>query len=1467
MHLHRIDLWIVALAHHARVCCLLFGCSSFLLPPHAPQHNALESLSVLSSCPSLRTLDASHNRLETLLDFSPPRQLRSIDYSHNNLKELTGSGGGNILSNKYLESANLAVNRLTCLANITQLPRLKWIDVSRNELNSLEDFFTVPNNSQGSDPSSPGPLLLPLLEYLDASGNFLKGSLSLVIQGQGSNSGPSSLGSLRTLILDKNQLTDLKGVQDAFPSLTKLRLKSNNLESLEDVAPFLSTLASLVELDLRGCPLEQQENYRMNLLHLLPRLEVLDGVEVSAEEIVAAHNAHGADRAMRGAIRSLYLPHGDHTAPHHGPKKIVGLSQSPSKSQPLNVSSPQAINIPCTILPSESYWTLLSERGFQSEWDEFLRVAKERIPAVTDAEQAGLDEEGNPQPSTGTATFDLDLSGIPLGEVGLWSLSNLLPSRGAQSIRSLNLSQTVHPRRWTSLIGESYGTRLLFNSLQSLKGLQSLSLKGCHLGREGGTLLGEYLSTPTAKGSLRALHLARNLLGENQVAHAPSSNDGGDGLGGPELKVVHSCPGLKAILSALSFDSQLDLLDLSHNSIDEQGARALGRWLDPLRGSSLEEGQEQEMEQGAVAPLEDNQYDQYDQYDPQQQQQQQLDPSFDVDGVDDDPNDVEATAYDNSEDRPFDDIDPYIQQQQQQEAQSQAQAQTQEVPQHPPQPRLTGAGTTLNPRSPLLRSLILDANPLGDTGLKLLGESLKHNGSLTALSLKGQHASGAGGVGFGPKGFTLFAESVSKYNRTIRKLDLSGNRGLFEEEEEELILGEEDEEGDESELDANDQNKKKQRSTPSSSPVSNALASLLFQPSGGPPLTCLNLEDTGLTDTVFTRGALLQQALEKNDSLTTLRLGYNPHIGEEGRSIFFNSLAKGASNRGRNGKGSTLKSLHLDGWTLGQKSCLKLSELLSRSHTLEEVHLTDPLKQTRGSFEEEVSQWGGGGSSFDLESDSYFEAWSDGLSQKGRDDSEPAGELSELVLSTLSGSIMIARSRSLKSISLTGIGGHLSTLLSNIFGPLVVAPAVKSSPSQTPNQGPQPSPLLDPSDLTPLQQQFSPPSMGLLSSVNLSGNHWSPKHFDLLSNGLVGSQQLTPNLETLCLRNLVLEGITSPEELLDLFARFTRALVKSSVQTLDLSGTPIGNGGLEGIGLGILSNNTGVNDGGYDDASASFGGSSGNLTTLILSNCSIDSFELLGTDMHGSPASNFLLSLGLEQNNIQSLNLSKNDLSSADLLALFDSGLDSNWNLRRLDLSENVLKTSSSNERETMHVFTRSIAHAVSHGLLSLDLPSVKSSETSLSLREGLIDAIASGWASGVSQATSFLAEHGRTPESVLHTLSLDIGALLSGVILSWAQKQKLLEALRSLSQRSTRECKEIESFRLVKILAGGEVLKLNTQQAVSFFLFPHKHKVAAFSIVPCRDHSLVPLFVCVLSVCVVIFSLSVIFRTCVESI
>lgn len=109
---------------------------------------------------------------------------------------------------------------------------------------------------------------------------------------------------LRTLLLNNNRLARIgEDLNDSVGSIETLVLTNNRLTNLADLNN-LSSFKRLTHLSLLDNPVCKKENYRLYVIHRVPKLKLLDFSKVKAAEREAAAALYG-DEPADGAPASL----------------------------------------------------------------------------------------------------------------------------------------------------------------------------------------------------------------------------------------------------------------------------------------------------------------------------------------------------------------------------------------------------------------------------------------------------------------------------------------------------------------------------------------------------------------------------------------------------------------------------------------------------------------------------------------------------------------------------------------------------------------------------------------------------------------------------------------------------------------------------------------------------------------------------------------------------------------------------------------------------------------------------------------------------------------------------------------------------------------------------------------------------------------------------------------------------------
>ena len=76
--------------------------------------------------------------------------------------------------------------------------------------------------------------------------------------------------------------------------LQSLSLGGNPISNIDDLKA-LTGLQKIVQLDLFGCPVSEQADYREKIFGLFPSLQILDNKDADGEEVEYAEDDEGTD--------------------------------------------------------------------------------------------------------------------------------------------------------------------------------------------------------------------------------------------------------------------------------------------------------------------------------------------------------------------------------------------------------------------------------------------------------------------------------------------------------------------------------------------------------------------------------------------------------------------------------------------------------------------------------------------------------------------------------------------------------------------------------------------------------------------------------------------------------------------------------------------------------------------------------------------------------------------------------------------------------------------------------------------------------------------------------------------------------------------------------------------------------------------------------------------------------------------
>lgn len=206
--------------------------------------NFLDNIDTLNKLRSLLWLKINQNRLESARLEKLP-YLQVVDFSGNKIRNVLG------IEHPHLEQLNLNHNDIPSLEGLEpkDLPNLISLQLRSNQLSSTSGVENFRN-----------------LKHLFIAANRIT-----------SLEGISTLESLEILHIRDNQIQSFgeNFVDGCLKNLRYINLRANNVDKMEEVKK-LSILPKLTELVLTDNPLVEEEDYRLEVLCRVRRLDRLD---------------------------------------------------------------------------------------------------------------------------------------------------------------------------------------------------------------------------------------------------------------------------------------------------------------------------------------------------------------------------------------------------------------------------------------------------------------------------------------------------------------------------------------------------------------------------------------------------------------------------------------------------------------------------------------------------------------------------------------------------------------------------------------------------------------------------------------------------------------------------------------------------------------------------------------------------------------------------------------------------------------------------------------------------------------------------------------------------------------------------------------------------------------------------------------------------------------------------------------
>ncbi|KAM4037801.1 leucine-rich repeat and guanylate kinase domain-containing protein isoform 1-T1 [Anomaloglossus baeobatrachus] len=218
--------------------------------------NGITDLSCVSFMPYLTELNASRNKLSTFFDFIPPKNLMVVDLSFNEITSMKDLSAHTALTTLILNNNNIQE-----IIGLEKCTGLKHVNLAHNAIHTISGFGSLP------------------IRMLNLASNQIKNLTGL-----------ENLKSLQTLDLSSNQITSLEGLEGS-KFLQTLNMQDNEICQISEIA-FIEELPMLHILNLIQNPVQEQAEYWLSVLFMLPKLTELDQKKIRVEEKVAAVNKY-----------------------------------------------------------------------------------------------------------------------------------------------------------------------------------------------------------------------------------------------------------------------------------------------------------------------------------------------------------------------------------------------------------------------------------------------------------------------------------------------------------------------------------------------------------------------------------------------------------------------------------------------------------------------------------------------------------------------------------------------------------------------------------------------------------------------------------------------------------------------------------------------------------------------------------------------------------------------------------------------------------------------------------------------------------------------------------------------------------------------------------------------------------------------------------------------------------------------
>ena len=229
--------------------------------------NALQ-VSGLDACTSLIRLDLSNNQLTSIDPIAALPNLKWLSIAKNNIKCIKA-----LQSLSALEVLNASHNELEGKVSVGRIAELRALVLSNNKIQTVG----------GLEKLRKLDTLILSHNNISSLGGWVAGATSLQklsvshnpLNVEAATAGLKNLTGMKELRMNQCQLSKVPSAVLCMKRLQILELGSNLINEFENLK-VLASVQSMWQLNLKGCPVTQQDGYQNRMLDLVPRVDVLD---------------------------------------------------------------------------------------------------------------------------------------------------------------------------------------------------------------------------------------------------------------------------------------------------------------------------------------------------------------------------------------------------------------------------------------------------------------------------------------------------------------------------------------------------------------------------------------------------------------------------------------------------------------------------------------------------------------------------------------------------------------------------------------------------------------------------------------------------------------------------------------------------------------------------------------------------------------------------------------------------------------------------------------------------------------------------------------------------------------------------------------------------------------------------------------------------------------------------------------